>query len=38
MTPLQATAYAQPWANSSHMEPAVDKLPSGEVIGLSINK
>lgn len=39
MTALQFKAYRQPWSNDSEsLTPPFDTLPSGEVVGLSINK
>jgi hypothetical protein len=38
MTPLQLKAYRAPWSNDGPCRPPLDVLPSGEVIGLSLNK
>ena len=38
MTLLQRKAYRRPFSQNSGNEPAIDVLPSGEVLGLSINK
>jgi hypothetical protein len=38
MTDLQRRAYAAHWSNSGPRSPAMDILPSGERIGLSLNK